>query len=167
MIQDLVDSARLEAGHLQLRKQPVSLGPFLYGLLERATEEVDARRIRVELPPDLSPVLADPARLERIVMSLLSNVLKYSTSQTDVLVRAESTNGVVTISVTDRGEGIAQKDLPHIFERFHGARSTRAVQRAGLELYLTRMLVEAHGGKIWVKSELGKGSTFCFTLPAA
>lgn len=167
MIQDLVDTARLEAGHLELKKQPTSLEHFMYGLLERATGAVDAQRIRMEVPAGLSPVLADPNRLERIVMNLLSNALKYSPAESTVLVTAESRDGEATVSIADQGEGIAPEDLPHIFERFYRARSAREAQGAGLGLYITKMLVEAHGGRIWVRSELGKGSTFYFTLPAA
>ncbi|MCL5961801.1 MAG: PAS domain S-box protein [Chloroflexi bacterium] len=167
MIQDLVESVRLEAGQIRLKRVPVDLRPFAVGLLERAKEMMDVGRIRLQIPADLCSVEADPDRLERILMNLLTNALRYSAAETKVLVGAERTNGEVMVSVADRGFGIAPEDLPHIFERFFQPKAGRVAGGLGLGLYITKMLVEAHGGRIWVESELGKGSTFYFTLPVA
>ena len=167
MIQDLVESVRLEAGQIRLIKVPVDLRPFVVSLLERAKEMMDVGRIRLEIPADLCPVEADPDRLERILMNLLTNALRYSAPETEVLVGAERTDGEVTVWVADRGFGIAPEDLPHIFERFYEPKAGRVAGGLGLGLYISKMLVEAHGGRIWVESELGKGSTFYFTLPVA
>jgi len=166
MIQELVDSARIEAGQLRLEKQPVDLKPFLSDLLDRIKEGIEGvDRIKVEMPPDLPRVSADPDRLERIFLNLLTNALKYSPSKREVLVRARKTDDEVTISVADQGIGITPEDFPHIFERFYEPKGGRRAGGLGLGLYITKMLVEAHGGRIWVESELGKGSTFYFTLP--
>ncbi|MCL5957740.1 MAG: PAS domain S-box protein [Chloroflexi bacterium] len=167
MIKDLIDSARLESGQLKLENQPVDLMSFVSDLLDRASTMMDVGRVKVEIPADLPRVDADPDRLERMLMNLLTNSLKFSSPETDVLVRAGKTNREATISVTDRGVGIAPEDLPHIFERFHRPKGGRRAGGLGLGLYITKMLVEAHGGRIWVESELGKGSTFHFTLPVA
>jgi len=167
MIQDLVDSARLEAGQLQPQKQVVDLDAFTSDLLQRAGTLMDIGRIKIEIPANLPPVSADPDQLERIFTNLLTNALKYSPPETQVLVKAERTNGEVVVSVADRGVGIAPEDLPHIFERFYQPRAGRRLEGLGLGLYITKMLVEAHGGRIWGESEPGKGSTFYFTLPAA
>jgi len=166
MIQDLVDLTRLEAGQVRLARQPVELQSFIWDLLERSKPVMDVRRIRLEIPADLPAVSADPGRLERILTNLLTNALKYSPPDTEVIVRAVRTDEEIQVSVTDRGVGIAPEDLPHIFERFYRARGVRKVEGLGLGLYITKMLVEAHGGRIWVESELGRGSTFYFTLPA-
>ncbi len=166
MIQDLVDSARLEAGQLRLQREPVELRHFLSDLLERAKVALDVGRVRVEIPEGLLPVNADPDRLERILSNLLSNALKYSPSDTEVKVAVKAAGGEVVVSVADRGVGIAPEDLPHMFERYYRAKAARKTQGLGLGLYITRMLVEAHGDRIWVDSEVGKGSTFSFTLPA-
>lgn len=147
--------------------QPVDLGLFVTDLLGRAREAMDVARIKVDTPEGLPQVSSDPARLERILMNLISNALKYSPAETAVLLRAEQTASEVTVSIVDRGVGIASEDLPHIFERFYRPRAGRRAEGLGLGLYITKMLVEAHGGRIWVESELGRGSTFCFTLPAA
>jgi len=168
MIQDLVDSARLEAGQLKMNRWSQDLHSFVLELRERLGGLVEAERIRAEVPDDLPHVSADPDRLERILMNLLSNALKYSSPDSEVLIKAERIGQEVLISVIDRGVGIAAEDLPHIFERFYTAKSgRRKAEGLGLGLYITRMLVEAHGGRIWVNSDLGKGSTFSFTLPMA
>lgn len=167
MIRDLVDSARAEAGQLRIEKQPVNLGPFMLDLLGRARGTMDVERVRVEIPPDLPPMGADPDRLERILLNLLSNALKYSAPDTEVVVRAVATREDVVTSVKDQGPGIAPEDLPHIFERFYRAKGVPGAEGMGLGLYITKMLVEAHEGRIWVESELGKGSTFYFTIPIA
>ena len=167
MIQDLVDSVRLEAGQLQLEKQPVDLKAFVTDLAGRAAGGMDLARVEVHMPADLPPVNADPDRLERILMNLLTNALKYSPADTKILVSAKRIDGAVTVSFTDRGMGIAPQDKPFIFDRFYRAQGAQKTEGVGLGLYITRMLVEAHGGRIWVESELGKGSTFYVTLPFA
>jgi len=169
MIQDLVDAARQESGQLSLAQQVLDLGPFISDLLQRQTGVLETARIHAEAPAGLPPVSADPSRLERILVNLLSNALKYSDPGTPVTVRLALGDGWVITSIIDRGRGIAPEDLPHMFERYYRTAAAREQRREGLGLglYITRMLVEAHGGHIWVQSELGKGSTFSFSLPIA
>ncbi|MHB0938502.1 MAG: PAS domain-containing sensor histidine kinase [Armatimonadota bacterium] len=167
MIQDLVDAARLEGGKLQLNCQPVNLGDYLRELLQRTAAAMETERIHLEIRADLPPVTADSDRLERIISNLLSNALKYSAPRRPVWVRARQEDGMVVVSVADQGAGIDPEDLPHIFERFYRTKGERKTESVGLGLYITRMLVEAHGGHIWAESEIGKGSTFSFTLPVA
>ena len=167
MILDLVESVRLESGQLRLEREPIDLEAFLHDLLQRGMGMMETDRVKLHVPSDLPRVDADPNRLERIVVNLLSNALKYSAPGTEVLVEAASTDGQVKTTVTDRGTGIHPEDLPHIFERFYRARGTRKAEGLGMGLYITRMLVEAHGGRIWAESEAGKGSRFTFTLPIA
>ncbi len=166
MIQDLVETARLEAGRLELSLQPVDLRAFVLDLLERQAEMLEVGRIRLVAPEVLPPVRADPDRLERILVNLLSNALKYSQPGTEVTVTLRVQDGQVVTAVSDRGPGIAPEDLPHIFERYYRARKGKArPEGLGLGLYITRGLVEAHGGRIWVESRVGEGSAFSFTLP--
>ncbi len=167
MIQDLVDSARLESGQLQLETQPVDLGAFVNELLVRLAPVMEMGRIKVEVQGGLPAVCADPDRLERILVNLLSNALKYSTADREVWFKAEEGEGEVMVRVVDRGSGIASEDLPHLFDRFYQPVGGRRAGGLGLGLYITKMLVEAHGGRIWAESELGKGSDFCFPLPLA
>ena len=99
--------------------------------------------------------------------NLLTNALKYSEPETPIIIAAEQTGEEATVSITDRGTGIDPGDLPHIFERFYRVPGARKTESVGLGLYITKMLVEALGGRIWAESEPGKGSTFHFRLPLA
>ncbi|HVC34282.1 MAG TPA: ATP-binding protein, partial [Chloroflexota bacterium] len=168
MIQDLVDSTRFEAGQLHLNPEELDLGGFVRDLRERLLGIGGAERIQVEAPAGLPTIVADPDRLERILMNLLSNALKYSEPGTLILVVLEDRGDDVVTSVVDRGQGIPPSELSALFQRYH--RTRLAAERhdgVGLGLYITRQLVEASGGRIWVESEVGKGSTFSFTLPRA
>jgi len=168
MIQDLVDAARQEAGLLKLERQPVDLRATILSLLERLAPTLDTKRIRVVAPADLPRVWADPDRLERILTNLLSNALKYSEPGTEVTVTLNRRNGEVVTSITDHGPGIPPEELPHLFERYYrGPVARTEPEGLGLGLYITRMLVEAHGGRIWAESQVGVGSTFSFSLPIA
>jgi signal transduction histidine kinase len=128
---------------------------------------IDTGRINVEIPEGLPKVSADPDRLERILVNLASNAIKYSSPESDVLIRAESNDAEVIVSIADRGIGVHPEDISHLFERFYRAKGARKAEGLGLGLFITRLLVEAHGGRLWVESELGKGSVFYFTLPLA
>jgi len=165
MIQDLVDSVRLESGQLRLQRMTLDVASFTLDLKQRLSISMDMDRISVEVRETPSAVSADPDRLERILTNLLSNALKYSEDRVEV--RVESMAGEVRVSVADRGPGISTEDLPHLFERFYRARNAQRKDGLGLGLFITRMLVEAHGGRIWAESEPGRGSTFTFTLPMA
>lgn len=167
MIQDLVDTIRFESGQLRLERSRVDLRSLVERLLGTMAEALQVDRVRVRIPGDLPPVVADPSRLERILTNLLNNALKYSPPGSEVVLSARRRAEEVVVSVADRGPGISPEDLPHLFERFYRARGVRKSEGLGLGLYITRMLVEAHGGKIWVKSRPGRGSTFSFTLPIA
>ena len=168
MIQDLVDAARAEAGQIRLERRALSMRDFALGLKRRLTPALDVERVDVEVPEDLPEVLADPDRLERILTNLWSNALKYSAPGTRVTVDARVEDGWVVTSVTDRGPGIPPEELPRLFERyFRGATGRERGEGVELGLYITRRLVEAHGGRIWVESQVGVGSTFSFTLPVA
>ena len=166
MIEDLVDTARSQAGTIRLEREPLDLPQFVNELKDKMAGVLEAKRIEIVPPPQPLPrVWADADRLERILTNLLTNALKYSEAK--VTVRFEHKDGEVVTSVTDRGIGIAPEDLPHMFERYYRAKGARTAEGLGLGLFITRMLVEAHGGRIWVESEPGKGSTFYFTLPIA
>jgi signal transduction histidine kinase len=152
---------------LQLHKESIDLRAFLSDAMGRGGDVMDVARVKLDVPAELPSVLADPDRLERIVVNLLSNALKYSSRESEVLVRLAAKDGEVTTSIADHGIGIASDDLPRIFERFYRPSAGRRAGGLGLGLYTCRVLVEAHGGRIWAQSELGKGSTFFFALPVA
>ncbi|MCL4369630.1 MAG: ATP-binding protein [Chloroflexi bacterium] len=165
MIQDLVESARLEAGQLELQRQPMDVCHLLSDLLHRIGSLEEQARLRLVPCQGLSLVMADAERVERVLTNLITNALKYSPPETEVLVAARAEKREVVVSVTDWGVGISPESLPHIFERFYRAEGNRRTAGLGLGLYIARMLVEAQQGRIWVESELGKGSSFHFSLP--
>lgn len=165
MIRDLVESARLESGALVLRREPVQLRRYVDELLAQSAGVLELKRVRNAVSELVPPVDADPARLDRIVLNLVGNALKYS-SEGDVEIRAEAKGGDVRVSVADRGPGIPAEDLPRLFERYHSS-GRRSPDGLGLGLFIVRKLVEAHGGSIHAESTPGQGSTFVFTLPAA
>ena len=129
----------------------------------------DAKGVRLEsdLHPAVAPVNGDATRLGQIVWNLLSNAVKFTPEGGRVDVRAAPADGGVEISVSDTGIGIAPEDHEAIFEEFRqaGGDYTRKREGTGLGLSLARKFVELHGGRLWVKSEMGNGSTFTFTLP--
>ena len=167
MISDLTELTALEGGQLPLAPERITLIAFLEEVLRRNSEALETARMHLAIPAGLPAVQADPKYLERILLNLLSNAQKYSAPATPITINAQRRDAVVEISVADQGEGIPPDDLPQIFDRFYRTRRGRTAEGIGLGLYITRRLVEAHGGHIRVESEVGKGSTFSFTLPVA
>ena len=168
IIDDFLDLSRLERGEAPpLRLAEVPVGPALAGAVELLGGPQGARRIVVDCAPELTPVRADPHALERILVNLLSNALKYSPTDTMVTVRARASTGNVVIAVEDAGRGIAPDALPRVFEPYF--RAPDAVGRApgsGLGLAMVKSLVEAHEGRIHVESEVGIGTRVTLQLPA-
>jgi signal transduction histidine kinase len=167
MIQDLVESVRLESGQLEPRPIPVDLHELALDLAGRVGTAEDQARLKVEREGDVPPVFVDPQCLERAMTNLLTNALKYSPPDAPVLVRIERQSGRGVVSVTDRGVGIPPDELPSVFERFYRASTRAKADGLGLGLYITRLLVEASGGKVGVASVVGEGTTFTISLPLA
>ncbi len=165
LIEDLVDAARLEGGQLRLERERIDFASFLADLLRSSAPGLEVERIVADIPTELPPLAADPHRLERVLTNLLTNALKYSPAGSPVEIRTRPADGEVEISVTDHGQGLEPEDQRHIFERFYRPKSGRKEGGVGLGLFIARMLVEAHGGRIAVSSVPGRGSTFTFTLP--
>jgi two-component system phosphate regulon sensor histidine kinase PhoR len=164
LIADLLETARLEAGHLVLRKRSLDLGDWAVQTVHRIAEPAARDRLVVRVEDGPVHVLADPGRLDRVLENLLSNALKYSgDAPVTVTVRRQAEEGVV--SVSDQGMGLPAADLPRLFQRFYRASTHGRVKGTGLGLYNARLLVEAHGGRIWAESEVGRGSRFHFALP--
>jgi two-component system sensor histidine kinase ResE len=169
LVENLLDTATLEAGVLRLQPEPVRIERIAGHLVGRRDGLADHHNLRVESAPDLPLALADPLRFEQVLTNLIDNAIKYSPDGGSVTVRidGESDEADLTISVSDHGLGLAAEQAERVFERFYRAGdpvggSPRGV---GLGLFLCKRLVEAQGGRIWVESEPGVGSTFRFTLP--
>ncbi|HEX7487350.1 MAG TPA: ATP-binding protein [Anaeromyxobacteraceae bacterium] len=165
MLNDLVESALLDAGKLCLERAPLDLGALVRDLRARFAAPFDGERIKVEAPPELPRLDADANRIERVLMNLFTNALKYSAPGSEVVVRLSYDAAEVVVEVEDEGQGIAPEDLPHLFERYFRALGTSRHEGMGLGLYTARRLVEAHGGTIGVTSVAGKGSVFRVRLP--
>lgn len=165
MIADLVESARLEAGRVELREAPLSLQEVLQSTTDKAVPVGSQGRIDLHLEADVPLVLGDRERLERVVVNLLTNALKFSETEERVVVKLRVQDGEAVVSVADRGAGISHADLPHVFERFYRARTASKSEGLGLGLYISRLIIEAHGGRIWAESLEGTGSIFSFSLP--
>ncbi len=166
LIQDLVDMSRAECGQIRLEPRPVPLLPFLEELRERFRWALDVDRLHFEVGPEVPPLVADPGRLERVLLNLLSNALKYSPAGSPVEVRAAVGEGGVTLEVEDRGLGIEPEDLPRVFDRFFRSGRVRKTEGLGLGLYISRLIVEAHGGTLEVRSVPGQGSVFTARFPS-
>ncbi len=166
MITDLVESARLESGQVSLDIETLSATTLVSDVLDMLPS-ADRQRVDQQAPEALPPVRADRQRIGRAVTNLVTNALKYSSTEARVTVRLSGDDREVTISVEDRGVGIEEVALPRVFERFYRACGVTGPDGLGLGLYITRLLVEAHGGRISAESAKGKGSTFRFTLPIA
>ncbi len=168
MIDDLLDGARFRARKLRLDLEPLDLVAWLPPLLERMREALEVDRLDLCLPPGPVLVRADPARLERVVLNLLSNSLKYSPPEERVRLSVSAAPaGGAALTVSDRGPGIAEEDRPHLFERFHRGKAGADRDGVGLGLYGASLLVAAHGGRIRVESAPGAGATFVVELPPA
>ncbi len=166
MIEDLVDDARIAGGTVSVALERIDLKSYVQSLLKGNSYAIDKNRIETKFPEGLSPVSADPSKLERIFLNLVGNALKFSPPESKVLIDArETSDGDVIISISDHGKGLSSDDSVRIFRRFFQADSTKKTGGTGLGLYISRSLVEAHGGRIWVESVVGKGSKFRFTLP--
>jgi signal transduction histidine kinase/CheY-like chemotaxis protein len=168
LIDDVLDLAKIEAGKLEWHMEAVSVDD----VIERATSatsslfEQKGLRLVKTIAPGLPQVTGDRDRLIQVVINLISNAVKFTDTGT-ITCRAEQKNGDLVVSVADTGMGIAPADQPKVFERFKqvGDTLTDKPKGTGLGLPICREIVEHHGGKIWVESEIGKGSTFLFTLP--
>jgi PAS domain S-box-containing protein len=167
LIGDLVDAARLEAGHVRLQLEPLDLPAFLSGWKERMAGALPMERVRVVAEAGAPVVFADPARLDQILANLASNALKYSPPETEVTVELGATPDALRLSVADRGPGIPQEELPRLFQRYYRSRTAGRVEGLGLGLFITRKLVEAHGWRIEASSEVGEGSVFTVVIPVA
>ncbi len=167
MIGDLLDASQIEARRLKLKKQRVDFPSLVRGVVDRATAMTKGHTVRLEIKGDIPHLDVDPGRIEEILDNLLSNAAKYSYPDTEIGVEVARINGEIRVSVTNHGEGIAPNELPRLFTRFYRTREVRGkgVTGLGLGLYITRGLVEAHGGRIWAESIPGQTTTFRFTLP--
>ena len=169
LINDLLDLVRLESGRMEVKREPLEVAGFVKGLASAARQVADDKRLRLEtvVDPALGTVLGDKDKLEKIVLNLMFNALKFTPAGGRVELRAQKRDEDFVLTVADTGMGISEKNLPHVFDRFWQAddSSKRKYQGVGIGLALVKELVEIQGGKVTVQSQEGKGTTFTVTLP--
>jgi signal transduction histidine kinase len=165
LVTELLDISRLESGRLVLRRQLVDLPALAANVVEKVRmvePEVDAE---LSFPGDFPRVYADPDKIEQVLTNLVENAAKYGNPK-GMRIFGRHRDGMVTVAVADKGEGIPERDLRRVFSKFFRRAETRPTG-SGLGLWISRGLVEAHGGSLVVASQVGAGSTFSFTLPTA
>ena len=171
LIDDILDVSRIESSSLELSLAELDVRGEVEDAVQRMEDQVEEKGIDLllDIPDELPKVRADGLRFAQVVSNLLSNAVKYSPAGATATIEASVADGLVRIDVSDTGIGISKKDHAKLFTKFFRADNslTREGAGTGLGLYITKNIIEAHGGSIWVSSEEGKGSTFSFTLPAA
>ncbi|HLL73685.1 MAG TPA: sensor histidine kinase [Pyrinomonadaceae bacterium] len=169
LVNDLLDSAKIESGSLKLELGSVGPAAVAGEVYESMRPLAEEKSIALELgvSDELPAVRADRQKLRRVLVNLVSNALKFTPREGRVTLRAAEEGEHLRFSVSDTGVGIPAADIPRLFDKYEQARSraTRSEKGTGLGLYITRQLVELHGGQIKVDSQEGKGSTFSFTIP--
>ncbi len=167
MLGNLLELSRMQANRLFLHAETISVSKVIQEAIEEIKRQSSAHQFVVDLPRKLPPVEADELRLERILYNLLENAVKYSPQGGEIRVKVRPQEKHLVIAVSDQGIGISPSDQTKLFAPFQRIEDSRldGVKGAGLGLLVCRRLVEAHGGRIWVESEPGRGSTFFFTMP--
>jgi signal transduction histidine kinase len=171
LVNDLLDVSKMESGTMQLQLEPVKVVTIVEAAIAQVSLQATNRQQNLDsnLPPNLPELLADDDLLVRVLVNLIGNAIKFTPSGGSICVSANPTDDgtAVSFAVQDTGEGVAAEDRERIFEKFAQAqgRPVNRRQSTGLGLTFCRLAVEAHGGRIWVDSASGEGSTFQFTVP--
>jgi signal transduction histidine kinase/FixJ family two-component response regulator len=169
LINDILDFSKLESSRLSLNFEQMDVERVLVEAVENIRSLAGSRGVELDLKidPSAGAVEADPMRVGQVATNLIGNAIKFSPEEGRIEVFASGDSSTVTVSVKDYGKGIAQRDINRLFQRFAqlDSSTTRKAGGTGLGLVISKGIVEQHGGKIWVESALGKGSTFSFSLP--
>ncbi len=167
LIGDLLDVARLETGKLSVEVIPTSVQQLVTDVVQmhQALAEVRGQSLRAEVASPGAFVLADTSRLSQVFSNLIGNAIKFGPPDTEILLRVTQNNAAVRFAITDQGNGIGEVDQEHLFDPFWQARKGKG--GVGLGLPIAKAIVQAHGGRMWLDTRLGRGTTFFFTLPIA
>jgi len=169
MVSELLELSRIESGRVPLQLKAVDPKQVIQVAVDRM--KLQAQRAGLEMvvdcPSGTPSILADQPRLEQVMVNLLHNAIKFTPAGGRISIHLESSGSEALFTVQDTGPGITEDDLPRIFERFYKADRARTSGGTGLGLAIARHLVEAHGGRIWAESQVGRGSTFRFSIPLA
>ena len=168
LIQDLLDVSRIESGRMSVRPRVMTLSDLVSQATETLAPLASAAEVsvRVALPGHLPQVDVDPDRMVQVLSNLIGNAVKYTPRGGSVRVAAEADQDIVRVTVADTGIGISEQELPRVFDRFWQSKRTNR-SGAGLGLAIARGIVRSHGGRIWIDSVVGQGTTVHFTVPRA
>ena len=169
LIENLLDASRAQAGNIKLTPVELDIDDLVVRVARKLEPQAKSHKIIADVRPDMPLVFADEARVTQVLSNLIGNAMKYSPDGSEIRITARATPGEVIVTVADQGPGIPADEQALIFERFY--RSDSAIKRGtpgtGLGLYLTKAIVESHGGRVWVESDGKAGSQFSFSLPRA
>jgi PAS domain S-box-containing protein len=166
LIDNLLDATRLQTGSLKLSKSDLYMPDKAEAMAKRFQIQTNNHQIVVDFPANFPVIEADEDRIDQVLFNLLSNAIKYSPQGGEIRISGRIRPEQVVVCVNDQGPGIAPEDIPHIFDRFYRSdEASRTTKGAGLGLFLTRAIVEAHGCRIWVDPKPGEGACICFSLP--
>ena len=169
LVNNLLDISRIESGRVQMEMREVSIKDILDSVVDVMTPQIKERNIslKINIKTKKDKVRADASQLERVFINLLGNAVKFTPGRGQATISAKEKDNVFEFSVEDSGIGIPRSDLEHVFEEFFRADNAldQKVKGTGLGLSLVKKIIEAHKGKIWVESQLGKGTKFTFTIP--
>ncbi len=165
LIENLLDASRLQAGEFSLNLAEIRMDKLAQEMAERFQTQTEHHRITVQFPDEFPVIVGDENRLEQVFYNLLSNAVKYSPDGGEISISGQIRSEQIIICIQDQGLGISQEDVPHIFDRFFRAdEAAKNTQGAGLGLYLSRAIIEAHNGRIWIEPRPENGTRVCFSI---
>jgi two-component system, OmpR family, phosphate regulon sensor histidine kinase PhoR len=167
MVNELIELSRIETGKVKLDLVSLDLNSVIKEVVERLAPLAQRKQIIIvsKLKENLPPVQADRERIQQVISNILHNAIKFTPANGEIVISTQSSSDSVSVQIRDNGIGISRDDLPHIFERFFKADKSRSSGGSGLGMAISKHIIKAHGGEIWVQSVEGKGSTFGFNLP--
>ena len=167
LIDQLLDMSQLETGILTIENKPTDISSLIQDVVREAQVRSDGHRLQMDMPGNLPRLDIDARRIRQVMENLISNAVKYSKENTEIKIVARRDIHELMISVADQGIGISPEELPRVFDRFFRSRKSQVqvLKGVGLGLCICKKLIEAQGGKIWIESEEGRGTTCYFTLP--
>jgi two-component system, OmpR family, sensor histidine kinase KdpD len=165
MVGNLLDLSRIEGGALRPDKEWYDVAELVADVADRLAPLAAGHRLSTRVEPDLPVAFFDYVEIAQVLINLIQNAVKYTPSGTAISVAARRSGGAIELAVADTGPGIPPQKIPHLFEKFYRAEDSGRVPGTGIGLAICKGLVEAHGGRIWVESRVGEGTTFRFTIP--
>lgn len=167
LVTGFLEASKLESGNSELAAQPIQLNVLLREVGQQQMAELRKKEISlsVDLDDHLPEIMGDETQIDRVLWNLIGNAIKFTPKGGNVTVKSRAENGRVYVSVSDNGMGIPKEDLPLLFTEFRRLKGSTKIEGTGLGLFIVKTIMEAHGGRVEVESELGKGSTFIVSFP--